>query len=67
MSAPATGQSRYEQRDMAKTAGQRHQRVIDTQTWRARQKRGAAVYPLEVNAEIFDLMERFGGVTTLTE
>jgi len=47
---------------MAKTAAQRHRRVADTQAWRARQKRGAAVYAVEVDGEVFDLMERFGGV-----
>jgi hypothetical protein len=47
---------------MAKTAVQRHQRVVDTQAWRARQKRGAAVYPIEVDGELFDLMKCFGGV-----
>jgi len=30
-----------------KTAAQRQRRVADTQAWRARQKRGAAVYPVE--------------------
>ena len=34
----------------------------DTQAWRARQKRGAAVYPVEVDSTTFDLMERFGGL-----
>jgi hypothetical protein len=47
---------------MNKTAAQRRQRVADTQVWRARQKRGAAVYPVEVDGELFNLMERFGGV-----
>jgi hypothetical protein len=62
LKAPAAGRSRYGQRDMAKTAVQRHQRVVDTQAWRARQKRGAAVYPIEVDGELFDLMKCFGGV-----
>ena len=43
-----------------KTAAQRRRRVADTQAWRARQKRGAAVYPVEVDGTTFDPMERFG-------
>ena len=34
----------------------------DTQAWRARQRRGAAVYPVEVDGRIFDLMAQFGGL-----
>ena len=45
-----------------KTAAQRRRRVADTQAWRARQKRGAAVYPIEINGTTFDPMERFGGL-----
>ena len=45
-----------------KTAAQRRRRVADTQAWRARQKRGAAVYPVEVDGTTFDPMERFGGL-----
>jgi hypothetical protein len=45
-----------------KTAAFRQRRVADTQAWRARQKRGAAVYPVEVDGTTFDLMERFGGL-----
>jgi len=45
-----------------KTAAQRRRRVADTQAWRARQKRGAAVYPVEVDGATFDPMERFGGL-----
>jgi len=41
-----------------KTAAQRQQRVADTQAWRARQKRGAVVLPVEADDEIFDLMAR---------
>jgi hypothetical protein len=47
-----------------KTAAQRQRRVADTQAWRARQKRGAAVYPVEVDGTTFDLLERFGGLET---
>ena len=43
-----------------KTAAFRQRRVADTQAWRARQKRGAAVYPVEVDGEVFDLMARLG-------
>jgi len=45
-----------------KTAAFRQRRVADTQAWRARQKRGAAVYPVEVDGTTFDLLERFGGL-----
>jgi hypothetical protein len=43
-----------------KTAAFKQRRVADTQAWRARQKRGAAVYPVEVDGEVFDLMARLG-------
>ena len=46
---------------MARSSAAKRLRVADTQAWRARQKRGAAVYPVEVDGELFDLMERFGG------
>ena len=45
-----------------KTAAQRQRRVDDTRAWRARQKRGAAVYPVEVDGTTFDLLERFAGL-----
>jgi hypothetical protein len=45
-----------------KTAAFRKRRVADTQAWRARQKRGAAVYHVEVDGTTFDLLERFGGL-----
>jgi hypothetical protein len=35
-------------------------RAADTQRWRERLQRGAAVYPVEVDGTTFDLMERFG-------
>ena len=38
--------------------GQR--RADDTRRWRERLQRGAAVYPVEVDGQLFDLMERFG-------
>src|SRR5262245_7687806 len=44
-----------------KSASVRRQRAR-YQAWRARQKRGAAVYPVEVDSTTFDLMERFGGL-----
>jgi hypothetical protein len=45
---------------MATTAEFRRRRAADVRRWRARQKRGAAVYPVEVDGTTFDLMERFG-------
>jgi hypothetical protein len=45
-----------------KTALFRQRRAHDTRRWRARLSRGAAVYPVEVDATTFDLMERFGGL-----
>ena len=45
-----------------KSAVYRRRRVADTQAWRARQKRGAAVYPIEIDGTTFDPMERFGGL-----
>jgi hypothetical protein len=44
-------------------AARRQQRVRDTQAWRARRKRGIAIYPVEVDGNIFDLMERFAGLS----
>jgi hypothetical protein len=45
-----------------KTPAFRHRRAADTARWRERLRRGAAVYPVEVDAATFDLMERFGGL-----
>jgi hypothetical protein len=45
-----------------KTAAFRQRRAANTRRWRERLSRGAAVYPVEVDGELFDLMERFGGV-----
>jgi hypothetical protein len=45
-----------------KTLAVRRQRAADTARWRERMRRGAAVYPVEVDGTIFDLMERFGGL-----
>ena len=44
-----------------KTAAFRQRRAADTARWRERLQRGAAVYPVEVDGMMFDLMERFGG------
>jgi hypothetical protein len=41
-------------------AARRRQRVIDTQNWRARQRRSAVVLPVEADAATFDLMARLG-------
>ena len=45
-----------------KTAAFRQRRAADTARWRERLDRGAAVYPVEVDALTFDLMERFAGL-----
>jgi len=45
-----------------KTAAFRQRRAADTARWRERLQRGAAVYPVEVDGQLFDLMERFGGL-----
>jgi len=41
-----------------KTAAFRERRAADTARWRERLHRGAAVYPVEVDGQLFDLMER---------
>ena len=45
-----------------KSVAHRRRRVADTQAWRARRKRGAAVCPIELDGTTFDPMERFGGL-----
>jgi hypothetical protein len=40
----------------------RQRRAADTARWRERLRRGAAVYPVEIDEMTFDLMERFGGL-----
>src|SRR5262245_2484385 len=45
-----------------KTAAFRQRRAADTRRWRERLDRGAPVYPVEVDGQLFDLMERFGGL-----
>jgi hypothetical protein len=42
-----------------KDAARRQRRADDTRRWRERLHRGAAVYPVEVDALTLDLMERF--------
>jgi hypothetical protein len=42
----------------------RQRRAADTARWRERLRRGAAVYPVEVDAATFNLMERFAGLKT---
>jgi hypothetical protein len=44
----------------ARSAAVRRQRAEATRRWRERLDRGAAVYPVEADAETFDLMERLG-------
>ena len=46
-----------------KTVAFRHRRAADTARWRERLRRGAAVYPVEVDETTFQLMERFAGLT----
>ena len=43
-----------------KSATFKQRRAADTARWRERLQRGAAVYPVEVDGQLFDLMERFG-------
>src|SRR5438034_3413007 len=43
-----------------KTAAFRQRRAADTARWRERLKKGTAIYPVEVDGRLFDLMERFG-------
>ena len=45
-----------------KTAAFKQRRAVDIARWRERLDRGAAVYPVEVDGQLFDLMERFGGL-----
>jgi hypothetical protein len=45
---------------MPRSAVFRHRRVVASREWRERQKRGAAVYPVEVDGTTFDLMVRLG-------
>jgi hypothetical protein len=41
-----------------KTSTFKRQRAADTARWPARLRRGAAVYPVEIDAATFDLMEQ---------
>ena len=43
-----------------KTVAFKQRRAAHTARWRERLRRGAAVYPVEVDGTTFDLMERFG-------
>jgi hypothetical protein len=45
-----------------KTPAFRRRRANDTARWRARVRRGRAVYPLEIDASTFDLMEQYAGL-----
>jgi hypothetical protein len=45
-----------------KTAAFRRRRAADTARWRDRLRRGAAVFPIEVDGATFDLMERYAGL-----
>ena len=48
---------------MVKKTAAFRQRRADTARWRERLRRGAAVYPVEVDGTSFDMMERFGGLS----
>jgi hypothetical protein len=45
-----------------KTAAIRQRRADDTRRWRERLANGRACYVVEVDGQLFDLMERFGGL-----
>jgi hypothetical protein len=45
-----------------KTAAFKQRRAADTARWRERLHRGTAVYPVEIDGRLFDLMQRFGGL-----
>jgi hypothetical protein len=45
-----------------KTAAFRQRRAADTARWRERLRRGAVVYPIEIDDQIFQMMERFIGL-----
>jgi hypothetical protein len=44
----------------ARSAAVRQRRAEATRRWRQRLDRGAAVYPVEADGEVFDLMARLG-------
>ena len=46
-----------------KTTTYRQRRAADTARWRKRRQSGRAVYPVEVDGQTFDLMEKFGVLT----
>jgi hypothetical protein len=46
----------------AGAAARRARRRVNTRRWRARLRRGAAVYPVEIDRETFDLLGRVGGL-----
>ena len=41
----------------------RQKRAEHTRRWRERLRRGAAVYPVEVDGATFDMMERYAGLS----
>ena len=45
-----------------KAAAVRQRRADDTRRWRERLAHGRACYMVEVDGQLFDLMERFGGL-----
>jgi hypothetical protein len=45
-----------------RTQSQRHAASDRTRRWRERVQRGAAVYPVEVEAQTFSFMQKFAGL-----
>jgi len=56
------GGNREPEKRMIRREEAKRRRADDTRQWRERLHRGAAVYPVEVDSQLFDLMERFGGL-----
>jgi len=46
--------------DEAKLIARRKKRALDTARWRSRQRRGVALYQVEIGAPEFDLCIKFG-------
>jgi hypothetical protein len=46
--------------DEAKLIAHRKKRALDTARWRSRQRRGVALYQVEIGAPEFDLCIKFG-------
>ena len=48
--------------DDSKARARRRRRALDTARWRSRQRRGVALYQIEIGAPEFDLCIKFGGL-----